>query len=87
LRVSACRFWTSTVSEDAGDLGPEFVGEAPDGTIFVAGSIRYDEPPPRIPNQLSSMGFFAARLSSSGQVVWEHHWEASSRPGSAATVT
>ena len=67
--------WASTVGDDSGDLGPEFVGEAPDGSIFVAGSIRYDEPPPRIPNQLSDTGFFAAQLSSSGQVVWEHHWD------------
>ena len=44
-------------------------------TIFVAGSIRYDLPPPRIPNQFAAVGFFAARLSSSGQVVWEHHWD------------
>jgi hypothetical protein len=67
--------WTSTISDDAGDIGGEFVGEAPDGTIFVAGSINYDEAPPRIPNQLPNTGFFAAHLSSSGQVVWEHHWD------------
>jgi hypothetical protein len=67
--------WTSTISDDAGDLGAEFVGEAPDGTIFVAGSIRYDQPPPRAPNQLADMGFFAAHLTASGQVVWEHHWD------------
>jgi hypothetical protein len=68
------RVWVATIGDDQGDLGNQFVGEAPDGTIWIAGSFVADMPPPRIPNVYPDPTWYAARLSASGQLIWERHW-------------
>jgi hypothetical protein len=67
--------WSSSVGDDTGDLGNNFVAEAPNGDILLAGQIAYDVPPQSLGPRSTPAGFFTARFTSSGQLLWEHNWD------------
>jgi outer membrane protein assembly factor BamB len=66
--------WLTTISDGAGDLSASFVSAGIDGDVVVAGSFRPDMPPSAFPNPPFIEGGFLARLSSSGQQLWERHF-------------
>jgi hypothetical protein len=66
--------WRSTISDGAGDLFASFVSAGVDGDVVVGGSFKPDLPPSAFPNPPFIEGGFLARLSSSGQQLWERHF-------------
>ena len=66
--------WRSTVSDGSGDLIASFVSAGIDGDVVVGGSFMPDTPPSAFPNPPFIDGGFLARLSSSGELLWERHF-------------
>jgi|GEM_PF-5442964 len=66
--------WQSTILDSAGDLRGSFVSAGVDGDVVIGGSFFPDMPPSAFPNPPFIEGGFLARLSSSGQKLWERHF-------------
>jgi len=65
--------WECGVADSAGDLLGSFVSAGAEGDVVVGGSFAPDRPPSAFPNPPFIEGGFLARISSSGQQLWERH--------------
>lgn len=65
--------WTAAVADAVGDLFPSFVSTVADGDVVVGGRFVPDVPSSEFPNPPYVEGGFVARLSSTGQLLWERH--------------
>jgi len=68
------RLWQSAILDGAGDLIGSFISAGLDGDVVVGGTFVPDLPPSAFPNPPFIEGGFVARLSPSGQMLWERHF-------------
>jgi hypothetical protein len=72
--ISGQAIWGAIVGDGAGDLGNAFIGGTPDGGAVVSGVFTPDLSPSDFPNPPVREGGFVAKLSSSGDLLWERHF-------------